>query len=65
MDPEQAILAYIDLGMPNFIPGHYDVFKLTDEPFGEALTLLEAAKEKHQTGKNIKVLRVGEFYFVP
>lgn len=65
MDPEEAILAYIDLGRPNFIPGHYDVFKLTDEPFGEALELLEKAKNKYNTSSNIKPLKIGEQYYVP
>lgn len=65
MDPKEAVLAYIDLGKPTFIPGHYDVFKLTDEPYGEALGLLKDAAKKHNADDNIKPLKVGEQYSVP
>lgn len=65
MNPEEAVLAYIDLGEPHFIPGHYDVFKLTDEPYGEALKLLEEASIKYNTGLNIKPLKIGEQFYVP
>lgn len=65
MDPEEAVIAYMDLGKPYFIPGHYDVFKLTDEPHGEALKLLDIAAKKHNADNNIISLKVGEQYYVP
>lgn len=65
MDPEEAILAYMDLGQPHFIPMHYDVFDLADEPYGEAVMLLEEAQKKYQVGSNIQVLEVGQAYYVP
>lgn len=65
MDPEEAIFAYIDLGKPTFIPGHYDVFKLTDEAYGEALKILDKAAKDHNADKNIIPLKVGEQYNVP
>jgi len=65
MDPQDAICAYMDLGQPNFIPTHYDVFDLADEPYGEALMLLEEAKKKYKVGNNIQVLEVGQAYYVP
>lgn len=65
MDPEEAVQAYIDLGQPNCIPSHYDVFDLADEPYGEALVLLKEAQKKYQVGDNIKVLEVGQAYYVP
>jgi L-ascorbate metabolism protein UlaG (beta-lactamase superfamily) len=65
MDPEEMVRAYIELGQPNCVPAHYDVFPLTDEPYGEALVLLEKAKQKYQVGEHIKVLEVGQAYYVP
>lgn len=47
------------------VPSHYDVFKLTDEPRGEALVNLEKAKKWLSVGKKINTLEPGEFWLVP
>jgi L-ascorbate metabolism protein UlaG (beta-lactamase superfamily) len=65
MDPEEFVLAHIDLGKPFSIPSHYDVFKLTDEGRGEATIALRRALKKHNVGKNVHELKVGEYWFVP
>ncbi len=65
MNPEDMVMAYLDLGSPNTIGSHYDVFKLTDEARGDALIKLSEAKEKFSAGDNIKTLKVGDFWLVP
>ncbi len=65
MNPEDMVMAHIDLGRPFTVPSHYDVFKLTDEPRGEALINLEKAKELLSVGKKIKTLEPGQFWLVP
>ncbi len=35
MDPEEAVQAVRDLGLPRFVPMHWGTFQLTDEPLGE------------------------------
>lgn len=65
MNPEDMVRAHIDLGQPLTVPSHYDVFKLTDEPRGEALVNLEKAKKLLSVGKKIKMLEPGQFWLVP
>lgn len=65
MDPEEFILAHLDLGAPITVPSHYDVFKLTNEGRGDALIKLAEAKKKHSVDKSIKVMEVGESLAVP
>ena len=65
MNPDDMVQAYRDLGQPYTVPTHFDVFKLTDEGKGEALVALEEAKRFHKIGNKIKVLNVGEYWFVP
>lgn len=65
MNPDDMVQAHRDLGQPYTIPTHFDVFKLTDEGKGEALVALEDAKRFHEIGDKIKVLNVGEYWFVP
>ncbi len=65
MNPEDMIKAHIDLGKPFTVPSHYDVFKLTDEPRGEALVNLEKAKKHLSVGEMLKPLEPGQFWFVP
>lgn len=60
MNPEDFILAHIDLGMPVTIPCHYDVFKLTDENYGQAIIDLNVAMEKHKIDKSISPIGIGE-----
>lgn len=65
MNPDDAMLAHIDLGEPYTIPGHYDVFKLTNEPYGDALIKLDEAKKKYDTGSRFLPLKVGEPFMIP
>lgn len=65
MNPEDMVRAHIDLGQPFTVPSHYDVFKLTDEPRGEALMHLEAAKTRLAVGQKINILEPGQFCLVP
>ncbi len=65
MNPEEAVKAYMDLGMPYTVPGHFDVFQLTDEPYGEALVKLQEAKDKFGIGENFIPLEVGGNIYVP
>ncbi|HJK87311.1 MAG TPA: MBL fold metallo-hydrolase [Candidatus Megaira endosymbiont of Hartmannula sinica] len=65
MNPEEMLKAYEDLGQPYTIPSHYDVFKLTDEGIGEAVEKLKIAMEERNSGENIRILKVGEFFEVP
>jgi L-ascorbate metabolism protein UlaG (beta-lactamase superfamily) len=65
MDPKDMIKAHIDLGRPFTVPSHYDVFKLTDEPMGDAILNLEKAKKDASIGKMVNLLEVGQYWFVP
>ena len=57
MDPEDAIQASKDLGLPYTIPSHYDVFSLADEPYNDALNKLLGALKS--TKHNFHVVKVG------
>lgn len=39
MDPAQAVQSFVDLGAEHFIPIHWGVFDLADEPLDEPITL--------------------------
>ncbi|XHD31833.1 MBL fold metallo-hydrolase [Wolbachia endosymbiont of Anurida maritima] len=65
MNPEDMIMAYIDLGQPFTIPSHYDVFKLGYEARGEALVNSEKAKKLLSVGEMIKPIEPGQFWLVP
>lgn len=65
MDPADMLKAHNDLGQPYTIPSHYDVFKLTDEGFGDAGKGLQQAMQTQQIGDKVKVLQVGEVFDVP
>lgn len=60
MNPEDFVLAHVDLGMPATIPTHYDVFQLTDEKYGQALVDLEAAMKKYSVGQSIFPMKIGD-----
>lgn len=60
MNPDDFIRAYMDLGMPNTIPTHYDVFKLTDEKYGQALVDLKIAMKKYNVGQGVYPMKIGE-----
>lgn len=65
MSPEEMLKSYIDLGEPYTVPSHFDVFKLANDGYGEALSDLEKAQINLSTGKKVKVLKVGEAWLVP
>lgn len=65
MNPNDMVSAYLDLGEPYTVPSHYDVFKLTDEGRGQAKVDLEIAMRKRNTGNKIKIIEVGEYWYVP
>ena len=65
MDPSDMVKAHTDLGKPYTIPSHYDVFKLADESYGDALIALKKSIKENDLGENIKTLEVGQFFYVP
>lgn len=65
MNPDDMVRAYKDLGEPYTIPSHYDVFKLTDEGRGDARIALEKSMREHNIRENIKLLEIGQFFYVP
>lgn len=65
MNPDDMLKAHNDLGQPYTIPSHYDVFKLTDEGFGDPGMALKQAMKQQQIGDKVKVLKVGEVFDVP
>jgi L-ascorbate metabolism protein UlaG (beta-lactamase superfamily) len=65
MNPDDMLKAHQDLGSPYTIPSHYDVFKLTDEGRGEALRALRDAMRHQKVNEKIKILEVGQYYYVP
>ncbi len=66
MDPEEAVRAYHDLGEPLMIPSHYDVFRLTDVGYKQALEELKTAMEKYGVGDNkVHVISPGQNWTFP
>lgn len=64
MDPKEAVQAYFDLGEPYSIASHFDVFKLTDEGYGEAVEFFEREKKENNADK-FRILQVGEIWDIP
>ena len=65
MNPDDMLKAHNDLGQPYTIPSHFDVFKLTDEGLGEAVSALHKAMKEQHLGDKVKVLQVGDVFEVP
>lgn len=62
VNPEEALQGFIDLRAKGMIPMHYDTFRLSREPIGEApKALLRAADAAGITSK-IHILQPGEAY---
>lgn len=59
MNPDDAVLAHLDLEAKLSIGMHFGAFQLTDEGFDEPVKDLEAAKQKHRVN-DFSVLEVGE-----
>lgn len=66
MNPEEAVLAYHDLGNPYSIAIHYETFRLADEGFEDPKILFgEACKKYHVPAEKFRTLRIGESWMVP
>lgn len=63
MNPEEAVLAHIELDSKLTIPMHYGTFSLSDEAFNQPLEDLDAALEKHRIS-NFKILECGETFIL-
>jgi L-ascorbate metabolism protein UlaG (beta-lactamase superfamily) len=62
MNPEDALLAFLDLKADFFIPSHFGAFQLTDESYQQQLTDYAAAIAKLQiAGQRIVTLMPGQF----
>lgn len=59
MNPDDAVLAHLDLQAKQSIGMHFGTFRLTDEAFDAPVKELEAALKKHDASK-FDVLEVGE-----
>lgn len=65
MSPASAVAAAKTLGAGTFIPMHYGVFDLSDEPIGyPQLVLEELQQEDDFLKERLKVLKVGEIWRV-
>lgn len=61
MNPEQAVMAYVDLGAKTFFPMHWGTFKMTYEPLDEPPVRLAAEWKKRGLPEDVMhVLAVGE-----
>lgn len=56
INPDEALLAYNDLGAKYLVPMHYATYNLTDEPYEEPLTWIKKLfKEKRDRLKDIQI----------
>ncbi len=61
MNPEEAILAYKDLGEPYALAIHHQTFRLTDEAYDDPVKALAIAQEKYNvSSKSFRTLNIGE-----
>ena len=61
MDPEEALLAFEDLGARTMVAMHWGTFKQTDEPLDEPPRRLAAERERRGIApERVRVLAVGE-----
>lgn len=66
MNPEEAVLAYKDLGKPYAAAIHFKTFRLADEGFHDATRLLAEACVKYQIDpQKFRALQLGESWIVP
>ncbi len=65
MNPEEAVLAYKDLGEPYTAAMHFETFRLTDEGFDDPRNLLMEACVKHGVNpEKFRALKLGEPWMV-
>jgi L-ascorbate metabolism protein UlaG (beta-lactamase superfamily) len=60
MNPEEAMMAFTDLGGQLFIPMHYGAFDMSDEPLGEPIKRLRECSSNRRNALQIKELSIGE-----
>ncbi|HTP49525.1 MAG TPA: MBL fold metallo-hydrolase [Anaeromyxobacteraceae bacterium] len=61
VDPEEALLAFLDLGASTLVAMHWGTFKQTDEPLDEPPRRLEAERARRGIAPGrVRVLAVGE-----
>lgn len=66
MDPEEAVMAWKDLGNPSMIPMHYGIFQLADTGYHAPLKALQKALIKQgEAGEKVTPLKAGENLWVP
>lgn len=66
MAPDEAVLAYQDLGEPYTMGIHIGAFQLSDESYHEPYQELAAARKKHGVNKDrFRALKIGEAWDVP
>lgn len=59
--PEEAVQAFLDAKAENFVPMHYDAFRLGDDTPYEAVTRLKAHWEKQNLDSTgLKIMSLGE-----
>lgn len=66
MNPEEAVLAYKDLGQPYTAAIHFQTFRLGDEGHNEpGITLMQALKKFNLIENKFRSLEIGETWVVP
>jgi L-ascorbate metabolism protein UlaG (beta-lactamase superfamily) len=60
MNPEQAVVAFEELGAKLMVPMHYGTFRLSYEPLDEPLKRLRASARKHGVSDRIAVMTEGK-----
>ncbi len=63
MNPDEAVLAHLDLQSKFSIASHFDVFQLADEPFNSAPLELQQAIKKHNIPEDKFIIpKVGNYF---
>ncbi len=62
MNPQESHRAFQDLGAELFVPMHYGVFDLADEPMSEPITWLRKIAKDNGLNGRLKELAVGEIW---
>ncbi len=66
MNPEEAVLAHLDLGGPYTLGIHHSTFRLTDEAYDAPFKALEKAKEQHHIpDDHFRALTIGSSWYIP
>jgi L-ascorbate metabolism protein UlaG (beta-lactamase superfamily) len=60
MNPEQAVVAFEELGAKTLVPMHYGTFRLSYEPLDEPLRRLRASARKHGVLGRVAIMDEGK-----